>query len=67
MVIYNYSWKYCPDTGRSTGSYIIFYQGMPIYHGTYIPVTVAQSSAEIEYNAEFTAGMVLTNFRMVIH
>ena len=21
------SWQDCPDTGRSTGSYIIFYQG----------------------------------------
>ena len=36
------SWKDCPDTGRSTGSYIIFYQGGPIDHGTHVPGPVAQ-------------------------
>ena len=35
------SWQYFPDTGRSTGAYVIFYQGGPIDHGTYVPVTVA--------------------------
>ena len=40
------SWKDYPDTGRSTGAYIIFYQGGPIDHGTHVPGPVAQSSAE---------------------
>ena len=31
------SWKKFPYTGRSTGAYIIFYQGGPIDHGTHIP------------------------------
>ena len=35
-------WKYCPDTFRSIGAYIIFYQGVPIDHGTHVPVPVAQ-------------------------
>ena len=48
------AWKYCSDTGRSTGAYIIFYQGGPIDHGTYVPGPVAQSSAESEYNAAYT-------------
>ena len=61
------SWKDCPDTGRSTGSYIIFYQGGTIDHGTHVPGPVAQSSAEIEYNAACTAGMALAYFRMLIH
>ena len=39
------SWQDCPDTGRSTGAYIIYYQGVPIDHGTHVPVPVAQSSA----------------------
>ena len=39
------SWKDCPNTSRSTGSYIIFYQGGPIDHGTHVPGPVAQSSA----------------------
>ena len=49
------SWQYCPDTGRSTGGYIIFYQGGRIYHVTHVPGPVAQSSAESEYNATCTA------------
>ena len=38
-------WKDCPDTGRSTGSYIIFYQGGTINHCTHVPEPVAQSSS----------------------
>ena len=45
MDFYDSSWQYCPDTGRSTGAYIIFYQVGPIDHGTYVPGPVAQSSA----------------------
>ena len=45
------SWQYYPETGISTGAYIIFYQGGPIDHGTHVPVPVAQSSAKSEYNA----------------
>ena len=26
MAFSDSSWKYCPDTGRSTGAYIIFYK-----------------------------------------
>ena len=33
----DYSWQDFPDTGRSTGSYTIFYQGGPIDHGTHVP------------------------------
>ena len=62
-----YSLKNCPDTGRSTGVYIILDQGGPIDHVTHIPVTVAQSSAESEYNSAFTAGITLAHFRMLIH
>ena len=39
-------WQDCPDTGRITGSYIIFYQVGTIDHGTHFPRLVAQSSAE---------------------
>ena len=40
------SWKDYPDTGRSTGAYIIFYQDGTIDRVTYVPGPVAQSSAE---------------------
>ena len=44
MAFSDSSWKDCPYTGRSTGYYIIFYQGGPIDHGTHVPVPVSQSS-----------------------
>ena len=61
------SWKDCTYTGRSTVAYIIFYQGGPVDYGTHVPVPVAQSNVEIEYNAACTAGMASAYFRMFIH
>ena len=37
------SWKYFPDTGRSTRTYIIFYLGGPSDHVTHVPGPVAQA------------------------
>ena len=51
MVFSGSSRKYFPDTVRSTGSNIIFYQSGTIYHVTHVIVPVAQSSAESEYAA----------------
>ena len=45
MDFYDSSCQDFPDTGRSTGEYIIFYQGGPIDHGTHVPGPVAQSRA----------------------
>ena len=42
--------KYCRDTGRNTGAYIVLYQGRPVYHCTHVPGAVAQSSPESQYN-----------------
>ena len=68
MIVFSRSiWKYFPNTGKITGAYIIFYQDGPIGHCTHVPVPMAQSSAESEYNVACTAGMVLANFRMFIH
>ena len=63
----DYIWKYCPDTGRSTGSHIIFYQVGPIYNDTHVPGPVSQPSAESEYNAACNAVIDLEHFRMLIH
>ena len=63
----DYSWKYFLYTSRSTGAYIIFYQGGTIYHVTHATGQVAQSSAESEYNAACTSGIALAHFRMLIH
>ena len=48
----DFSWQDYPDTGTSTGAYIIFYQGGPIDHVTHVPGPVSQSSAESENNVE---------------
>ena len=42
MAFSDSSWKDFPDTGRSSGAYIIFYQGDPIYHLKYVPGPVSQ-------------------------
>ena len=67
MDFYGSIWKDCPDTVRSTGAYIIFYQGGPIDHGTYLPGPVSKSSAESEYNAVCTVLMALAHFILLIH
>ena len=67
MAFSDYILQYCPDTVRSTGAYIIFYQSGPIDHGTHFPGSVAQSSAESDYNEVCTTGMALAHFRMLIH
>ena len=67
MAFSDYSWKDCPDTGRSTEVCIIFYQGGPIEHVTHVPVPVSQSSSYSEYNAACTVGMYLLHFRTLIH
>ena len=67
MVFSDSSCQYCPDTGRSTGAYIILYQGGAIDHCTHVPGPFAQPSAESEYNTSCTAGMDLSHLRMLIH
>ena len=67
MEFYDSIWQDCTDTGRSTGSYMIFYQGVPIDHGTHVPGPVDQSSAKSEYNSACTSGMALVHFMILIH
>ena len=67
MAIVDSSWQDYPDTGGSTGAYIILYQGGPIDHGTHVPGPISQYNAESKYNAACTAGMALAHFRMLVH
>ena len=67
MAFSDSSWQDFPDTGRSTGAYIIFYQGGPIDHDTHVPGPVSQSSSESENNAACTVGMDLAHFRTLVH
>ena len=48
MVLYGSSQQDCSDTAISAGAYIVFYQGVTIYHYTYVTGTVAQSTADNE-------------------
>ena len=41
MVLYDYIWQDCPDNVRSTGAYIVFYQGILIDHLKHVPGPVA--------------------------
>ena len=43
------SWDDDFNTSRSTGGYIIFYQGGVVDHSSNMPIPVAMSSAEAEY------------------
>jgi len=45
------SWQDCVDTRRSTGAYHIYLDGSLIKSATFVPIPVAHSSAEAEYNA----------------
>ena len=45
MALSDSSWQDFPDTGRSIGVYIIFYQFGPIDHVTHVPVPVSQPSS----------------------
>ena len=65
MVLSDSIWRDCPDTGRITVSYFVFYHGVPIYDFAHVPVPFSQSSAESEYNAACTSGMVLAHFRIL--
>ena len=42
MDFFDSSWQDCPDNGRSTVAYIIFYQGGTIEHGTHVPGPVVK-------------------------
>ena len=61
------SWKYFSGTGRSTGAYIIFYQGDPIDNITHVSGPVSQQSSQSEYNEACTAGMALAHISELIH
>ena len=50
MVFYYSIWKDCPYTGRSIGAYVVFSQGVSIYHFTHVPGQVSQSCDESGYN-----------------
>ena len=65
MVFSDCIWQNCPDNGRITWAYIVFYQVGTIDHCTHVTGPVAQSSAYIEYNSACTAVMDLAHSRIL--
>ena len=59
------SWQDCPDAGRSTGCYVILVQGGVVDISSHVPMPVALSSAEAEYNTAAVACMATSHVRMV--
>jgi hypothetical protein len=61
------SWQDCPDTGRSTIGYLIFYQGGIVAAASTVPRPVAMSSAEAEYMAACAASMNAAVIRSLLY
>jgi hypothetical protein len=57
------SWQDCPDSSRSTSSYIIFHNGGIIDYGSTLPLPISMSSSEAEYVAACLACIAVTHFR----
>ena len=65
MAFYDSTWKDCKDTERSTGSCIVFYQGIPIDYCIHVPGPFNQYSDESEQNSAFIAGIDLATFVII--
>jgi hypothetical protein len=61
------SWQDCPDTGRSTVGFLVFYQGGIVAANSHVPVPVAMSSAEAEYMAACAACMNAAVIRALLY
>ena len=61
------SWDDDFDTSRSTRGYIIFYQGGVVDHSSSMPIPVAMSSAEAEYNQACLECMATGNMHMTLN
>jgi len=61
------SWQDCPDTGRSTVGYMIFYQGALIEANSTVPTPVAMSTAEAEFMGACTGAMAAAHIRTILY
>jgi hypothetical protein len=67
IVFTDASWQDCPDTGRSTVGYLIFYQGGVIDANSTVPTPVAMSSSEAEFMGACTGCMAVAHIRMLLY
>ena len=61
------SWQDCPDTGRSTTGYQIFYKGSFIEGNSSMPIPVAMNTAEAEYMGAYNCCMAIAHANMLIY
>jgi len=61
------SWQDCPDTGRSTTGYLVFYNGALIEANSTMPTPVALSTPEAEYMAACSGAMAAAHLRMLLY
>eukprot|EP00957_Ditylum_brightwellii_P067339 5110845-Ditylum_brightwellii.AAC.1 len=67
LVFTNASWQGCPDTGRPTTVYYIFYQGSFIEGNLQVNVPIAITSAKSEYMAACSACMAAAHVHMMTY
>ena len=66
LMVFSHSiWRDCQYTSIIKGSYTVFYQGIQIDHCAHVPCLVDQYISESEYNAVYTAVLVLEKIRML--
>lgn len=67
VVFTDASWQDCPDTGRSTSGYLIFYRGGVIEANSMMSVPIAMSSAEAEYMSACSGCMAAAHLHMLLY
>ena len=67
VVFTDASWQDCPDTGRSTTGYLIFYRGGVIEANSMLQTPVAMSSCEAEVMAACSGSMAAAHLHMLLY
>jgi hypothetical protein len=67
VVFTDASWQDCPDTGRSTTGYLIFYRGGVVEANSMLQVPIAMSSCESEVMASCSGCMAAAHIHMLLY
>ena len=67
VVFTDASWQDCPDTGRSTTGFLIFYQGGVVDANSMLQIPIAMSSCEAEVMASCSGCMAAAHIHMLLY
>jgi len=67
VVFTDASWQDCPDTGRSTSGFLIFYRGGVIEASSTLQIPVAMSSCEAEVMSACSGSMAASHVHMLLY